>query len=87
MYKKNTPLYLTERPYKLLIYNPVISRLLAVSKLYAPLPPEKKSELIQIVSETETYSDLPDWVKEYLVEVQKALKEDYKKANINQTKE
>jgi hypothetical protein len=63
----------------LLIYDPAISRLLAVSRLYVPLSSEKKDELLHVVSRTETYDELPEWVKSYLAEVDTALKEDIQK--------
>lgn len=68
----------------MLIYNPVISRLLAVSKLLVPLSNEKRDELIAVVSKTETYKELPDWIREYLTSVQVALKEDLARANKKQ---
>lgn len=71
----------------MLIYNPVISRLLAVSKLLVPLSTEKRSELVQIVSQTETYSELPDWIREYLTSVEVALKKDAARANTKTKRE
>lgn len=68
----------------MLIYNAVISRLLAVSKLLVPLSNVKRNELIQVVSQTEDYSELPDWIKDYLVSVKVALKEDLARANKKQ---
>lgn len=68
----------------MLITNPVVSRLLAVSKLYLPLSADKMTELIDSVSAVKTYEELPEWIRDYLASVKVAMQKDIQSKSVDE---
>jgi hypothetical protein len=60
----------------LLLTNPRISTLAAMSKVFAPLSPQSNRDLLKILSVTNEFDLLPEWVVVHLTQVEQMFEQD-----------